>query len=506
MKPSEYMDLINEIEERFPVDEWIIGDIHVWPLIRIQFATKLHCLGENMSLQPSITPSLSSRIQTGKKKLKGLSSYGSAYIKDRAHNDTLKENTDVVILSNTLYRSFSSNGAWYDIHCDPFIQKLKKQGIAVKVLENTPGQRYLIPRFSNSIYIQPYLAINNLLSLFYYLNPFTLNSFLPGFENFLLFIENKNFKFSWLNTTFFSKQINLLEKHVSFFVRILKRLKPRLGMVVCYYSLEGMAWCLACHKMKIPCFDIQHGVAGELHRAYGRWSCLPEKNYEMLPTGFWCWSEEDAEATRRSFPPGNNSFKHVIVGGNLWADLWKENKSPMTQSFNQEVSQLKKTAEKNVHILLSMQSSEISSLQLQAIHNSPSTFTWWIRAHPSRLHEIENIKNIFGETGLQVEIEKPSTLPLFALLQHVDVHLTDWSTVVYDAKYFGVPSVLTHQTGEELFQKEIKQNWCKTAYTPDEIITAICLQAEKKENLQKEMSNSSIENGFNELLQVCSPK
>ena len=42
MNRREITDLINEIEEMFPVDTWVVDDIHVWPLIRIPLAMNLY--------------------------------------------------------------------------------------------------------------------------------------------------------------------------------------------------------------------------------------------------------------------------------------------------------------------------------------------------------------------------------------------------------------------------------------------------------------------------------
>ena len=36
MNTSEIMDLINDVENRFSVDQWIVGGIRIWPYLRIR--------------------------------------------------------------------------------------------------------------------------------------------------------------------------------------------------------------------------------------------------------------------------------------------------------------------------------------------------------------------------------------------------------------------------------------------------------------------------------------
>ena len=38
---SKVVDFINEIEERFDVDEWIVDNIHIWPILRFQLGFQL---------------------------------------------------------------------------------------------------------------------------------------------------------------------------------------------------------------------------------------------------------------------------------------------------------------------------------------------------------------------------------------------------------------------------------------------------------------------------------
>ncbi|NJN12567.1 MAG: hypothetical protein HC836_39245 [Richelia sp. RM2_1_2] len=41
MKRKEVMELVKDIEQRFPVDEWIVDGVEIWPFIRVNLAFKL---------------------------------------------------------------------------------------------------------------------------------------------------------------------------------------------------------------------------------------------------------------------------------------------------------------------------------------------------------------------------------------------------------------------------------------------------------------------------------
>ena len=107
MDRSEVMDLINEIEEKFPVDTWVVDDIHVWPLIRIPLAMSLY--KEDMgSHGDNNTKPLFKKIAP---KISGIFSSLKAFILDREHNESYKRKADVVFLSNSICRT-KFNGGW----------------------------------------------------------------------------------------------------------------------------------------------------------------------------------------------------------------------------------------------------------------------------------------------------------------------------------------------------------------------------------------------------------
>ena len=56
-------------------------------------------------------------------------------------------------------------------------------------------------------------------------------------------------------------------------------------------------------------------------------------------------------------------------------------------------------------------------------------------------------------------------LPLWSLLEIVDLHVTQWSTTVLEAYEFGIPSIIIHPIGLEIFFQEYKKGYVKTAFS-----------------------------------------
>src|SRR5207253_11421849 len=94
------------------------------------------------------------------------------------------------------------------------------------------------------------------------------------------------------------KRVRWIRRMASFFRPRLERLRPSLAFVVNYYDARCMALILACRELGIRSVDIQHGVQGELHGAYGSWRRVPAGGYAVLPSIFWCWSGDEARTLR----------------------------------------------------------------------------------------------------------------------------------------------------------------------------------------------------------------
>ena len=99
------------------------------------------------------------------------------------------------------------------------------------------------------------------------------------------------------------------------------------------------------------------------------------------------------------------------------------------------------------------------------IKKTHQNYNWMLRLHPVQLHGIagretrEYLDQEFGQL-IGVEWEESSCLPLPVVLQHSQLHITDMSTVVTEAAWYGIPSAILNpfvrpgERIETLFKEE----------------------------------------------------
>jgi hypothetical protein len=121
------------------------------------------------------------------------------------------------------------------------------------------------------------------------------------------------------------------------------------------------------------------------------------------------------------------------------------------------------------------------------------------------LGERAAVRDLFARTGVaDAELELATDLPLYALLRHLDLHLTHSSSTVVEAELFGVPSVVISEYGAEFFSDQIASGWALTALTDRAILAAVARQLEARDGLrQRAPAPSSPRPGFDEMLALA---
>jgi hypothetical protein len=238
-----------------------------------------------------------------------------------------------------------------------------------------------------------------------------------------------------------------------------------------------MAFTLACRAAGVPVVDVQHGLQGDHHIAYGRWVKVPQTGYSLLPNWFWCWSEGDAEAVR-TWAAVTGEAHRAIGGGNPWLEEWTYGDPKLVGPSDTAVQSIKKRlGASQRHLLVTLQwgLSEAETAKLiSAMRLAPSDWTWWVRVHPYALAEREKIRSALRDGGVTAcEIDLATDLPLHGLLRHMDVHLTHSSSTVIEARFFAVPSVVTSEYGLEFFRQEACAGWIEPGLDPSGIVRAV---------------------------------
>ena len=120
------MDLINECEALFPVDKWVIKNIHVWPLIRNGLFFDNAGEYQTLSSLNTYKSKTAHRMVQILKILKGLLNFSYAYLADYKRNSMPVRQFDAVFLSDGVKFSWLKN-AWYERFCDPIIDVLQRK-------------------------------------------------------------------------------------------------------------------------------------------------------------------------------------------------------------------------------------------------------------------------------------------------------------------------------------------------------------------------------------------
>ncbi|MGI5912562.1 MAG: hypothetical protein ACOX6E_08315, partial [Syntrophomonadaceae bacterium] len=270
-----------------------------------------------------------------------------------------------------------------------------------------------------------------------------------------------------------------------YFEKLLSKIKPKAVFIVDYYNIIAMSIILAGRRLNVPTIDIQHGVQGDLHIAYGGWQKVPKHGFNLLPDYFWVWSESEASVINKWRLKDKIDTHKPFIGGNIWLEMWKRGETALVIKYN-EIFNKSLNRNNKLVILFTLQPLNIHEKYpewiINAINNSPKNWIWLIRLHPCMLTERQKVIEYFVRGGnARVEIDIATDQPLPIILRNADVHITSFSSTVIEAQDFGVYSVVVDYEGEEYYKREIETGWVIPAYNEHELIKAICMQAQKKQ-------------------------
>lgn len=232
--------------------------------------------------------------------------------------------------------------------------------------------------------------------------------------------------------------------------RILDKSKP--CCVIGTQPTVGL--CRAGKAKGISVFDLQHGVIADEHLWYGikyRSNALSGD----LPDGFLCWDEQSA-LTLRKWAPQKGIDVRVV--GNPWflRFLLKDANDYLVQEsliaeriFNNNRPVILVSLQWGLNLYYKYKSFNgvmVDDLE-KVILETADTYNWLLRLHPEQRFgpEKERVQSyltrIFGNLP-SVEWTKCSEMALPILLQQIDLHITEHSTVVIEAGWLGVYSAL----------------------------------------------------------------
>jgi len=367
------------------------------------------------------------------------------------------------------------NGRWYDRLLDPIADAIESDGATVLQFEyRTADSDYRLPRFRPATPIRAAVTRRKIAAA---LQPLTVPR-LDGFEDFVKSVRLHQPSIrvpSPRGVAHYMRATDLIARH---FEHVLERSQARIALTCVYYTQVGMALCLAARRRNIPAVDVQHGVtAGNF--AYDGWSRFPPDGFSLLPSVFWCWSEDDARAVN-GWPREMAARHRTVVGGHPWFAVWGSDQ-PIARAVERAVPD-RGDASVVVLVTLSWSSGLLDRLK-RVIEQSPSSWTWWIRLHPLMDRDRAAIATWAAGQAARVRVDEATDLPLPLLLEHADVHVTHNSSVIQEAARAGTPSVVIDSRALDVYTREISSGWAVFADEPAAIHAAISHQAERRATL-----------------------
>jgi hypothetical protein len=421
---------IMELEQDNDVISLKQNDIDYWPLLRI------YLYNENMA----------NKDERAQKKITKFIDNARHFLKilfenfvDRKNNIINTSSSDIYYLTHSTCRNSLVNGQQMDMFFTPlryYIDELKKD-CRYYAEEFAPNSIYRVQRSEKTKYIQKIFTLFSIRSRLY-----KKNNLDPNAQKLISSLRAKikmdGYSANSLETLKINELLTAFQLHHARFLRLLKEKQPKIVFVVSYYSLPGLALMVAANQLSIPTVDIQHGVQGDQHVAYGSWGIVPNTGWIMLPKFFMNWTSDDV-ANINTW--GNEKHKG-IHSGILWNQFIDEHDIdvPMLNELSSkiEISHCKE------NILVTLQPNNwvdfIKALRIAMDDDSLRHVFWLIRLHPSMNTMYRELSLLLESTKCDVHLV--SAIPLSLVLKITSAHVTLFSSVTIEAGIEGIPSLL----------------------------------------------------------------
>lgn len=426
MTRKKVLEYLNGLERDFPVRDWKVYGIDIWPVVRLKLSFMLM---DKYEREPSISKKKSNFKSLPRKLILIFISIGKLVKFGLMPRRRVK----VLFASHPNFR-VKYRGRDLNKFFDPLVEDFLSKG----------NIDYITTEFSHK---KENVKSNQLIPIRSFFPAFSIISrlskktvCLPKFET----VKTKFFKDHKVEFLKMSQVIAITRDILTYskiFKLIFQKFSPEIAFQVSYYSSSNYGLNFASSN-KILTIDMQHGNVSTAHPAYGN-----PMDLNVMPDKFWLW---DDYSLRNMKPWGMN---RLILGGNPWVNYFK--------SKNHQL-QFGKSNLATVLYTLQPIDNFISDIELEVISKTQEKYNWLIRLHPRQRDKMQIISSVFEQKGiLRYRIQEPSELPLPVILGVTDLQVTKFSSTILEASYFGIHTLLTDSRGREYYE-EIIQNGLAT--------------------------------------------
>lgn len=444
MTREELIDIINRLEEKYPVEKWNVESMDIWPIVKTVLFFEAYKNIENIGLHDKVLRVrnfLGREISSVRNRIKSKINIDREIVLADITDEHKINEIDLFFSSAVTYRSEYDNQS-FSRYFDPLMDEAELL-----------GKKTLLFEYANYDYPKVYKeqrVINAAKKYKHFQSIFPKStvdfSGLPQFNQLVGEFPVSSFVLKWKIARAI-KQTLIWEM---LWTNQLQKTRPQITMGICYYNWPMFGLKLACKKLSIPFIDMQHGGQGILHPSY----TFNKKNAQLnlLPDYFWLWDKASADHLSQWI----DNKDRIILNGNPWHGFLSEMSRAMANNYPVE--------EKKVIVYTLQTSLSIPEFLLETIRTTPDHFIWYIRFHPrmtkSEKKNINKKLNSFVIAGM-VNLSDANTEPLPLLLNKAWVHVSAYSGSITEAALRGVPVNITFdQIGKRSFANLIEEGKC----------------------------------------------
>ena len=453
MKTESTLETIIKIENDLDVNTIIHNDHRIWPLVRLAIYMRLNLIdnkSNNMKLEELFTSIRKKVLNIGKYIFRYY--LITKYIKFIHSLDDFPK-VEILFFSRNQDYALSHKIA-FDKFIDPIIHLVNHKYSFLKYGSKSKFDKI---RHQKTIFLSREETIG---ANIYHANKFQRTRVIPGLDSVLKkykIITEKSLDHEWIIE--YSFQIDV---YTSYFTELLKKLRPKVVFLSCYYYPYCMGLIRACKSLKVITVDIQHGHQSK-HPMYLYWTKIPLDGYDLLPDYYWVWSNLNRDnilSTRK----GDSVCHKPIVGGNQWITYWNDNKDMFADHTSNSSSFFSRLINFKKIILYTCSGfSDINDLiddhVLNVMIDSPTDWFWLVRLHPHHEDRIDELSNYLTGKGISNFDVKFSTLKsLYEVFDYSSCLVTSGSSAGIEGVFFKLNVIITGTSGYFDFYEDYIKN------------------------------------------------
>ena len=440
MSTAGILEKINSVEDTFEVQSWRYRDIPLWPMVRLMVAGRLSSSAAQSEPRSRVAHALDFFDLCGSIAKELISDFPNTRIRYSpcdvfisTHNFGRQE------VAGRFYSSYMQGVVELFAGSRVFLQERCSASTASRIPKGV--RTFLLPEF-----------IYNHLARFLQLLIRPKALCMPGKAKVAhaFGLRTRDLSVRRLVATV------LFWKH--YYAIVLKVLRPRIAVFTCFYDLQNYGLVLACRSKSVATMEYQHGVQGPQHLAYARWNRIPATGYCIMPDWFLNWQPGDA-ATINEWAAATCRHRAIDVG-NLWMRFIRSR-----LDADGRVSKAA-WAESRPGILYTLQNHLPGPEALDALARLQDRYRLLFRLHPGYGFLRGRLIAALKEHGIAgYDLDECTRLPLPLVLMKSVLHITQYSSVVDEAAEMGIPSIVTHEYGQRLYNRLIADGM--VVHSPD---------------------------------------